>query len=73
MQVYRVLTSSPLSVSIRISVRPTWEALQSQNVGHLPVVDEHRELVGMLSDRNFRAPPGPISDVLGGAGPSPNA
>jgi acetoin utilization protein AcuB len=28
--------------------------LQSLNVRHLPVVDKHGELVGMLSDRDFK-------------------
>jgi acetoin utilization protein AcuB len=74
MQVHEVMTSSPLSVSIRTSIRQAWEALESQDVRHLPVINEDRELVGMLSDRDFRGrPPGPLTDVLGPGQPSASA
>jgi CBS domain-containing protein len=74
MQVHEVMTSSPFSVTTRTTVRQAWEALQSQDVRHLPVINEERELVGMLSDRDFRAPPpGATGELLGSSGPSPNA
>jgi acetoin utilization protein AcuB len=49
-----VMTEGPASVRSTASLREAIDVLQSLNVRHLPVVDRHGELVGILSDRDLR-------------------
>jgi CBS domain-containing protein len=59
MTVREVMTKTPLSVNTRTTVAQAWEVLQSMDVRHLPVVNEDRELVGIVSDRDFGTTPWP--------------
>ncbi len=50
-----LMTEAPATVLPTSTVRKAVEMLQTLDVRHLPVVNEDRELVGMLSDRDLRA------------------
>jgi acetoin utilization protein AcuB len=52
-----IMTPKPITVRPRSTVREAVTLLRSLDVRHLPVVDEDRELVGMLSDRDLRGLP----------------
>lgn len=71
MQVHEVMTASPTSIGTRATVGEAWDALQSLAVRHLPIVNHDRELVGIVSDRDFAAPPVPalMTKLLGQAPP----
>lgn len=49
-----LMTEAPATVGPTSTVRKAVEILQALDVRHLPVVNEDRELVGMLSDRDLR-------------------
>jgi acetoin utilization protein AcuB len=48
------MTEGPASVRTTAPLREAMAILQSLNVRHLPVVDRHGELVGILTDRDLR-------------------
>jgi acetoin utilization protein AcuB len=50
-----IMTSEPASVLATDTIGYAIETLQALEVRHLPVVNEARELVGILSDRDLRA------------------
>ena len=47
-----IMTPNPRTVRANASIRTALELLWSNDVRHLPVLDEEDELVGMLSDRD---------------------
>lgn len=49
------MTKKPVFVRERTHVREAIDLLQSLEIRHLPVVNDDREIVGMLSDRDLRA------------------
>lgn len=49
------MTENPRIVQVNDTIGDAMEVLQTMDFRHLPVVDEHGELVGMLSDRDLRA------------------
>ncbi len=67
MQVNEIMTPRPRTVSTRATVGEAWEALRELHVRHLPVVNEDREIVGILSDRDFGHMPEPplMNELLG--------
>jgi acetoin utilization protein AcuB len=52
-----IMTENPRTVQLTDSVEEALTALELMDVRHLPVVDEHNEPVGMLSDRDLRSVP----------------
>lgn len=50
-----LMTQKPKTVSTSAKVRDALHLLQSLDIRHLPVVNEAKELVGMLSDRDLRS------------------
>lgn len=50
-----LMTANPASVPSTAKVRRAVDILQTLEIRHLPVVNEDRELVGMVSDRDSRA------------------
>jgi acetoin utilization protein AcuB len=48
-----IMTKDPRTIGVNASAADAIEALQSMDVRHLPVVDDHGELVGMISDRDL--------------------
>lgn len=49
-----LMTENPRTIRGDESVAEAIEALELLDVRHLPVVDEHNNLVGMISDRDLR-------------------
>jgi len=49
-----IMSANPVVVRVDTSIAEALEVLQSAEVRHLPVVEDG-EVVGMLSDRDFRA------------------
>jgi acetoin utilization protein AcuB len=49
-----VMTEGPVSVRSSTPLRECVAVLQSLDVRHLPVIDRHGQLVGVLSDRDLR-------------------
>ena len=47
------MTSQPVTVRPSESVRSAAELMAQQDIGSLPVVDEHAQLVGMVTDRDI--------------------
>lgn len=50
-----LMTDAPATVRPTWTVRQAVRLLQTLDVRHLPVVNESRELVGMISDRDLRS------------------
>ena len=71
----RSSTTSPVSIDTRTTVSEAWDALQALEVRHLPVINEDRELVGIVSDRDFGTAPSPrlMTELLGESEPSPRS
>ena len=53
MKVQDVMTKNPRSVSPATSVREAAQIMKTQDVGFVPVVDENRRLVGVITDRDI--------------------
>ena len=49
------MTGNPVAVLATVRVSEAVQIFQALDVRHLPVVNEQRELIGMLSDRDLRA------------------
>jgi acetoin utilization protein AcuB len=54
MRVQDVMTRGPVSVRSTAPLHEAIGVLQTLGVRHLPVVDRHGELVGILTDRDLR-------------------
>ena len=53
------MTGSPVVVRDDASIGEAWNLLRGLDIRHLPVVNADRELVGIVSDRDFTASPTP--------------
>jgi acetoin utilization protein AcuB len=51
----QLMTENPTAVGATARVSEALQVFQALDVRHLPVVNEQRELVGMLSDRDLRS------------------
>lgn len=67
MIVREIMTHSPLSISSHATVSRAWSALRELDVRHLPVINEDRELVGILSDRDLAVAPraSEVTEIIG--------
>src|SRR5512144_2436104 len=52
-----IMTGSPIVVRDDASIGEAWDLLRGLDIRHLPVVNADRELVGIVSDRDFTASP----------------
>jgi len=66
-----IMTTKVVTIRQTATVRDALRTLDELDVRHLPVLDEHRELVGMLSDRDLmrlhrsrEVLQGPVSEVM---------
>jgi acetoin utilization protein AcuB len=59
MIVQELMTAEPASVRLDTPISRAWEVLRDLDVRHLPVVNQDRELVGILSDRDLAVAPLP--------------
>jgi len=66
MLVNEIMTVPAVTITTRTSTGEAWETLRALDVRHLPVVNEDRELVGIVSDRDFSVPPVPplVAELL---------
>ena len=48
------MTKRPVFIGEKARIREAMDVLQSLEIRHLPVVNDEREVVGMLSDRDLR-------------------
>lgn len=63
MNAREIMSADPIVVEVDASIADAFEVLQNAEIRHLPVVDDG-EVVGMLSDRDFRvAYISPIADA----------
>jgi CBS-domain-containing membrane protein len=63
MRVRDLMTPKPATVRSTASIVEAIEILEALDVRHIPVVDDHGSLVGMLSDRDVRAMVGPYPSI----------
>lgn len=54
-RVLDIMTRDPVALSTNATVADAVQVLQTLDVRHLPVIDEQRAVVGMLSDRDLRS------------------
>ncbi len=64
MQIADIMTPSPITVKSSESVRRAFALLEDQDIRHLPVIDEDRRLVGVVSDRDLREYRLPVLEEL---------
>jgi acetoin utilization protein AcuB len=57
------MTAAPVVVREDASIGEAWDLLCTLDIRHLPVVNVDRELVGIVSDRDFTTPPAPPAMV----------
>lgn len=50
-----LMTEDPMTVDVRTAAREALAAMGALEVRHLPVVGANNQLLGMLSDRDFRS------------------
>jgi CBS domain-containing protein len=50
-----IMTKVPITLPFNATVGEAIDLLQSLDIRHVPVINEQREVVGMLSDRDLRA------------------
>jgi acetoin utilization protein AcuB len=62
-----IMTASPVVVRENATIGEAWELLRTLDIRHLPVVNADRELVGIVSDRDFAPPPTSpaVAELLG--------
>ncbi len=71
MQVSNYMSSSPVTIRNDAGYGEAFEIMQAQDLHHLPVVDEHNAVVGILTRRDlqlaaqhFQDAPVEVSDVM---------
>ncbi len=64
MQIADIMTPSPITAKATDSVRRALALLEDQDIRHLPVIDDDRRLVGVVSDRDLREYRLPVLEEL---------
>jgi len=64
MQIADIMTPSPITAKASDSVRQALALLEDQDIRHLPVIDDERRLVGLVSDRDLREYRLPVLEEL---------
>ncbi len=64
MQIADIMTPSPTTAKASDSVRRALALLEDQDIRHLPVIDDDRQLVGLVSDRDLREYRLPVLEEL---------
>ena len=77
MQVSEIMTTGSVAVASHATVAEVWALLRTLGVRQLPVVDEKRQLVGLVSDHELSPPRRPATgddadDADDAEGPLPN-
>jgi len=56
MQVEKYMTKGAITAHERDGLHQTYVRMRERDVRHMPVIDEHEKLVGVISDRDIRRP-----------------
>jgi acetoin utilization protein AcuB len=56
MQVFEYMSRDVVTANLRDGMRQTFYRMRERGVRHMPVLDEHEKLVGIISDRDLRRP-----------------
>jgi acetoin utilization protein AcuB len=62
-----LMTANPLRVRANVTLERAFALLQELDVRHLPIVDADEQVIGILSDRDFRdlaSLEGKVADVM---------
>ena len=55
-KVSRYMTSQVISIPEDMGIREAFFLMKEHSIRHLPIVDENRQLIGIISDRELRRP-----------------
>ena len=50
------MSSSAITANMGDGLRQTWMRMQERDIRHMPVLDDHERLAGIVSDRDLRRP-----------------
>ena len=56
MKVREFMSAQVVTANLRDGLHQTWERMREHGIRHMPVLDEHEALVGIISDRDLRRP-----------------
>ena len=56
MQVKEYMTKGAITAHERDGLHQTYARMRERSVRHMPVIDEHERLIGVISDRDIRRP-----------------
>ena len=56
MQVCEYMSREVVTANLRDGLRQTFYRMRERSVRHMPVLDEHEKVVGIISDRDLRRP-----------------
>jgi len=56
MQVYEYMSRDVVTANLRDGLRQTFYRMRERGVRHMPVLNDHEKLVGIISDRDLRRP-----------------
>ncbi|MCB9778814.1 MAG: CBS domain-containing protein [Alphaproteobacteria bacterium] len=56
MKVRQYMSSTVIAANLQDGLHQTWERMRERGVRHMPVLDDHEKLVGIISDRDVRRP-----------------
>jgi acetoin utilization protein AcuB len=56
MQVRNYMTADVVTANLRDGLHQTLSRMRERRVRHMPVLDEHGHLAGLISDRDIRRP-----------------
>ncbi|MDW7772314.1 MAG: CBS domain-containing protein [Desulfobulbaceae bacterium] len=55
-RVSKYMAPQVISISPDVGIREAFFIMKENSIRHLPIVDEHRKLIGIISDRELRRP-----------------
>jgi len=55
-KVSKYMTSQVISISADVGIREAFFLMKEHSIRHLPIVDEQKQLIGIISDRELRRP-----------------
>ena len=56
MDVQEFMSREVVTANLRDGLRQTFYRMRERGVRHMPVLDDHQKLVGIISDRDLRRP-----------------
>lgn len=56
MKVRDYMSATVVTANLQDGLHQTWERMRERGIRHMPVLDDHEKLVGIISDRDVRRP-----------------